>query len=118
MGTTKKATKKKDKDEYEVSDIESELESSEEDDGDEKSETERPDFTSLIKQANSEWEQGWWFMKPKWDEWSLRLKLFNNQKRDKESVGDTTMFAVFQTVLPDYRDWETDRKSTRLNSSH
>lgn len=99
MGTTKKATKKQDKDEYEVSDIESEIEDLEEDDGDEKSETERPDFTSLIKQASSEWEQGWWFMKPKWDEWALRLKLFNNQKRDKESVGDTTMFSVFQTVL-------------------
>ena len=38
-------------------------------------------------------------MKPKWDEWQLRLKLYNNQKRDKESVGDTTMFSVFQTVI-------------------
>jgi hypothetical protein len=59
----------------------------------------RPDFTELIKQATSEWEQGWWFMKPRWDEWALRLKLYNNQKRDKESVGDTTLFSVFQTIL-------------------
>ena len=57
------------------------------------------DFTDLIKQHKSEWEQGWWFMKPKWDEWQLRLKLYNNQKRDKESVGDTTLFSVFQTVI-------------------
>jgi len=59
----------------------------------------RPDFTELIKQATSEWEQGWWFMKPRWDEWALRLKLYNNQKRDKESVGDTTLFSVFQTII-------------------
>lgn len=57
------------------------------------------DFSGLIKQHKSEWEQGWWFMKPKWDEWQLRLKLYNNQKRDKESVGDTTLFSVFQTVI-------------------
>lgn len=54
---------------------------------------------SLTKQHKSEWDQGWWYLKPKWDEWQLRLKLYNNQKRDKESVGDTTMFSVFQTVL-------------------
>lgn len=58
-----------------------------------------PDFSTLVKQCNSEWEQGWWFMKPKWDEWQKRLQLYNNQKRDKEAVGDTTLFSVFQTVI-------------------
>jgi len=56
-------------------------------------------YADLIKQHQSEWDQGWWHIKPKWDEWALRLKLYNNQKRDKESVGDTTMFSVFQTVI-------------------
>ena len=27
-------------------------------------------------------------------------------------------FGVYQLQEPAYRDWETDRKSTRLNSSH
>jgi len=88
------ATTKKKSDKYEVPEEIMELE---DDSVEEK--TERPDFTSLIKQSASEWEQGWWFMKPKWDEWALRLKLYNNQKRDKESVGDTTLFSVFQTIL-------------------
>lgn len=57
------------------------------------------DFSGLTKQHKSEWEQGWWFMKPKWDELQLRLKLYNNQKRDKDSVGDTTLFSIFQTVM-------------------
>lgn len=59
----------------------------------------QPDYSDLIKQTTSEWEQGWWHVKPRWDEWALRLKLYNNQKRDKDSVGDTTLFSVFQTVL-------------------
>lgn len=91
--TTKSSQKKTDK--YETPETEVVVDSTEiaEDD------VSKMDFTELIKQSTSEWEQGWWFMKPKWDEWALRLKLFNNQKRDKESVGDTTMFAVFQTIL-------------------
>lgn len=65
----------------------------------EENDSARPDFTTLLQQAASEWEQGWWFMKPKWDEWQKRLQLYNNQKRDKDAVGDTTLFSVFQTVI-------------------
>ena len=57
------------------------------------------DFTTLLKQTDSEWTQGWHFLKPKWEEWGNRLRLFNNQKRDKDSVGDTTLFAIFMTIL-------------------
>lgn len=92
---TKSITKKSKKSEYEAP--EEEIMETTEDDGDET--TARPDFTELVKQCASEWEQGWWFMKPRWDEWALRLKLYNNQKRDKESVGDTTLFSVFQTII-------------------
>jgi len=94
--STKNKTKKENK--YEAPEKEDVVDSEEDT---EKTEDKKgmPDFTSLVKQTTSEWEQGWWFMKPKWDEWGLRLKLYNNQKRDKESVGDTTMFSVFQTIL-------------------
>jgi len=57
------------------------------------------DFQDLINQIKTEQEQAWWYIKPKWDEWALRLKLYNNQKRDKEAVGDNTLFTIFQTVL-------------------
>jgi hypothetical protein len=56
-------------------------------------------FTSLIKQIETEYQLSWYFMKPKFDEWALRLKLYNNQKRDKEAIGDPLMFTVHQTVL-------------------
>lgn len=68
-------------------------------DDDDLKELEGRDFSSLIKQVQTEYELAWWFIKPKWDEWALRLKLYNNQKRDKEAVGDNTLFTIFQTVL-------------------
>lgn len=66
---------------------------------DNKSKLENRDFTNLIKQVQTEHEQARRFIKPKMDEWALRLKLYNNQKRDKEAVGDNTLFTIFQTVL-------------------
>jgi hypothetical protein len=57
------------------------------------------DFKDLIDQIQSEYKVAWDFMKPKIDEWALRLKLYNNQKRDKTAVGDPLMFTVHQTVL-------------------
>jgi hypothetical protein len=65
---------------------------------------EKTDYTELVKQVISEYELSYWFMKPKWDEWGLRLKLYNNQKRDKSAVGDPLMFTIFQTVLASLYD--------------
>ncbi|MCK5346942.1 MAG: hypothetical protein KAR20_26215, partial [Candidatus Heimdallarchaeota archaeon] len=59
------------------------------------------DFSDLIAQIQTEQKQAWWYIKPKWDEWALRIKLYNNQKRDKSAVGDNTLFTIFQTVLAD-----------------
>lgn len=56
-------------------------------------------FTSLVKQVENEYQLCWYFMKPKLDEWALRLKLYNNQKRDKEAIGDPLMFTIHQTIL-------------------
>jgi len=52
-----------------------------------------------VKQIDTEYQIAWRFMKPKFDEWALRMKLYNNQKRDKEAIGDPHMFTIHQTVL-------------------
>lgn len=72
---------------------------SDDDDDEQDDSTEDRDFSGLVKQINSEQTQAWWYIKPKWDEWALRIKLYNNQKRDKEAVGDNTLFTIFQTVI-------------------
>lgn len=62
------------------------------------------DFSSLIEQIETEFQLGWWSFKPKFDEFGLRLKLYNNQKRDKEAVGDPLLFTIHQTVLASLYD--------------
>lgn len=64
----------------------------------------KTNFKDLIAQIESEYTLSYWFMKPKWDEWALRLKLYNNQKRDKSAVGDPLMFTIIQTVLASLYD--------------
>lgn len=64
----------------------------------------KTNFKNLIEQINSEYKVGYDFMKPKWYEWALRLKLHNNQKRDKSAVGDPLMFTIHQTVLASLYD--------------
>jgi len=57
------------------------------------------DYESLSRQCRAEYDLAWKHQKPKKDEWEIRLKLYNNQKRDKTAVGDTTLFTIMQTVL-------------------
>ena len=57
------------------------------------------DWKILIDQVQAEYGAAFLFMQPKHEEWGLRLKLYNNQKRDKEAVGDNLMFTVHQTVV-------------------
>lgn len=59
----------------------------------------RDTFLGLGKQVQAEYNLAWKHQKPKKDEYEVRLRLFNNQKRNKKAVGDTTMFTIFQTVL-------------------
>jgi hypothetical protein len=54
---------------------------------------------SLQEQIRAEYTLAWKHQKPKKDEGEVRLKLYNNQKRDASAVGDTTLFTVMQTVL-------------------
>lgn len=59
----------------------------------------RSAFAGLEKQCQTEYLMAWKHQKPKKDEAEVRLKMYNNQKRDKKAVGDTTMFTIHQTVL-------------------
>ena len=59
----------------------------------------KEDYKSLVTQVRAEYTLAWKNQKDKKDEQEVRLKLYNNQKRDKEAVGDTTLFTVVQTVL-------------------
>ena len=56
-------------------------------------------YAGLAKQVQAEYNLAWKHQQPKIAEWMLRLKLYNNQKRDKKAVGDTTLFTIHQTVL-------------------
>jgi len=67
-------------------------------------ELEKRDFKDLIEQIETEYNLGWWSFKPKFDEFGVRLKLYNNQKRDKEAVGDPLLFTIHQTVLASLYD--------------
>jgi hypothetical protein len=74
------------------------------DDDDKKKSVSSDDYTQLADQIANEWTAAWKHQQPEKDEAYLRLKLFNNQRRDKEAVGDTTMFSVFWTVLASLYD--------------
>lgn len=55
-------------------------------------------YKSLALQCEAEYDLAWKHQKPKKDVAEVRLKLYNNQKRDAKSVGDTTLFTIHQTV--------------------
>lgn len=59
----------------------------------------RRKFEGLAEQCQVEYDLAWEHQKPKKDVAEVRLKLYNNQKRDPDAAGDTTMFSIFQTVL-------------------
>jgi len=57
------------------------------------------DYSKLVEQVEKEYQLAYKFIKPKWDKWQIRLKLYNNQKRDAEAVGDPLLFTIHQTIL-------------------
>lgn len=54
---------------------------------------------AIVNQVRTEYEAMWWNQKSKIDEGLTRLKLYNNQMRDKGDVGDPMIFTNHQTVL-------------------
>lgn len=63
----------------------------------------KPDFPieekEIIEQVKSEYEVSLKAMKNTFEEWKRRLKLLSNQRRNKDSVGDTLLFEIHQTVV-------------------
>ena len=60
---------------------------------------EETEQASVLKQIAREYKTGLDYNSEKRAEWHKRLKLYNNQRRDPEKVGDNTLYVVFQTVL-------------------
>lgn len=56
-------------------------------------------YKALAIQCEAEFDIAWKHQKPKKDEAEVRLKLLNNQMRDKDAFGDTTLFTIHQTVI-------------------
>lgn len=56
-------------------------------------------FTSLIKQVQAEYALAWLHQNGRIQENLHRLKLYNNQRLDKDLVGEPLMFTIHQTVL-------------------
>ncbi len=52
----------------------------------------------VVKQVEAEYQVAWRYMKPKIQEWLLRLTLYNNQKRNKSRVGLPIIFTYFQAI--------------------
>jgi len=66
--------------------------------------SDQTDYTSIQKQVAVEYQLAWDHQYAKKQEQLVRLKLYNNQRRDKDAVGDTTMFTIMQTVLASLYD--------------
>lgn len=56
-------------------------------------------YESIQKQVYQEYNLDWNYMRPKIQKWLVRLKLYNNQRRDEEKVGDPLLYETHQTVL-------------------
>lgn len=57
------------------------------------------EYSNIIQQARSEYDIAVEFVRPKWDEYAARMKLYNNQKRSKLDFGDPLLFSIMQTQI-------------------
>jgi len=58
----------------------------------------------ILDQVKNEYNLCWQDTQAKRTESLIRLKLYNNQKRDKDKVGDPLLFTVFQTIFAELYD--------------
>ena len=58
----------------------------------------------VVSQVRNEYNLCYEFMRPKIEEWLVRMTVYNNQKRDKDKVGDPLLFTIFQTLLASLYD--------------
>lgn len=61
-------------------------------------------WSGLVKQVNVEYQLAWQNQSSKLKKNLSRLKLYNNQKKEDDVVGDPLLFTVFQTVLASLYD--------------
>ena len=53
----------------------------------------------ILNQAKTEFRLAKDDLTPKWLQWQTNLKLYNNQKRDKEAIGNNLLYTLFNTLL-------------------
>ena len=53
-----------------------------------------------------------------WKEVPVEIVDWDEDKQRQFIIKDNVGFGEWDWEMQQYRDWETDRKSTRLNSSH
>lgn len=58
----------------------------------------------IVGQVNEEFETSWKAQQAKVAVWLSRLKLYNNQRRDADAVGDPLLFTIFNTVMASLYD--------------
>ena len=56
-------------------------------------------YKVLVEQCRAEWEYSWRVQNPKTTKYLNRLRLYNNQKRDDNAVGDNTLFTIHNSIL-------------------
>ena len=56
-------------------------------------------YFKIVSQIQDEFNLCWWSQKNKLEEGLKRLKLYNNQKRDKGRVGDPLIFTIFDALM-------------------
>ena len=65
---------------------------------------ENMDNINLIGQVQAEHQVSFDYMDSKRDKWESLMKIYNNQKRDKNAIGDPLMFTILQTVIASLYD--------------
>lgn len=63
-------------------------------------------YDSLIKQIDTEYNLSWLSQYERLTTSLNRLKLYNNQRKNKDAVGDLTLFTTHQTILASLYDDE------------
>ena len=53
----------------------------------------------VLHQVKAEYLAAREFIKPKREEWRKRIKLYNNQKREKDKIGVPTLYTIHNTLL-------------------
>lgn len=62
------------------------------------------EYQDLVLQIQAEHDACEKHIDPKVPVWQRRLKIYNNQRRDDDKVGDTLLFTVMQTVIASLYD--------------